>query len=71
MKNNVYILDDRSVLYISGEDAKKFLQNLISNDINKVTDDSSCFASLLTPQGKFLYEFINLRIIYCFFYIII
>ena len=46
MKNNVYILDDRSVLYISGEDAKKFLQNLISNDINKVTDNFSCFASL-------------------------
>ena len=61
MKNNVYILDDRSVLYISGEDAKKFLQNLISNDINKVTDDSSCFASLLTPQGKFLYEFIIVK----------
>ena len=61
MKNNVYILDDRSVLYISGEDAKKFLQNLISNDINKVTDDCSCFASLLTPQGKFLYEFIIVK----------
>ena len=61
MKNNVYILDDRSVLYISGEDAKKFLQNLISNDINKVTDNFSCFASLLTPQGKFLYEFIIVK----------
>ena len=61
MKNNVYILDDRSVLYISGEDTKKFLQNLISNDINKVTDDCSCFASLLTPQGKFLYEFIIVK----------
>ena len=61
MKNNVYILDDRSVLYISGEDAKKFLQNLISNDINKVTDNFSCFASLLTPQGKFLFEFIIVK----------
>ena len=61
MKNNVYILDDRSVLYISGEDTKKFLQNLISNDINKVTDNFSCFASLLTPQGKFLFEFIIVK----------
>ena len=61
MKNNVYILDDRSVFYISGEDAKKFLQNLISNDINKVTDNFSCFASLLTPQGKFLFEFIIVK----------
>ncbi len=55
---NVYILDDRAILYINGEDAKEFLQNLISNDINKVSDVNSCFSSLLTPQGKFLYEFI-------------
>ncbi len=58
MPDNVYILDDRAVLYINGGDAKDFLQNLISNDINKVSENSSCFASLLTPQGKFLYEFI-------------
>jgi len=56
--NNVYILDDRAILYINGEDAKEFLQNLISNDINKVSDVNSCFSSLLTPQSKFLYEFI-------------
>ena len=61
MNNNVYILEDRAVLYINGEDAKGFLQNLISNDIEKVTENSSCFASLLTPQGKFLYEFILLK----------
>ena len=58
MNNSVYILKDRSIIYINGPDAKDFLQNLITNNINKVTDSSSCFASLLTPQGKFLYEFI-------------
>ena len=58
---NVYILDDRAILYINGEDAKEFLQNLISNDINKVSDANSCFSSLLTPQGKFLYEFIIVK----------
>ena len=56
--NNVYILEDRGILYINGADAKEFLQNLISNDISKVTEDNSCFASLLTPQGKFLFAFI-------------
>ena len=61
MNNSVYILKDRAILYISGEDAKDFLQNLVSNDINKITDTSSCFASLLTPQGKFLYEFIIVK----------
>ena len=61
MKNNVYILEDRAILYINGIDSKDFLQNLISNNINKVRDNSSCFASLLTPQGKFLYEFIIIK----------
>ena len=61
MNNDVYILNDRAILYVNGLDAKDFLQNLISNDINKVNDNSSCFASLLTPQGKFLYEFIVVK----------
>ena len=61
MNNSVYILEDRAIIYVNGADAKDFLQNLISNDINKVTENSSCFASLLTPQGKFLYEFIIIK----------
>ena len=58
---NVYILDDRAIFYLNGNDAKIFLQNLISNDINKVSDNSSCFTSLLSPQGKFLYEFFIIK----------
>ena len=61
MNNSVYILEDRAILYVNGPDAKDFLQNLISNDINKVSDNSSCFASIFTPQGKFLYEFIVIK----------
>ena len=56
-KNNVYILEERGILYINGQDTEAFLQNLISNDIRKVNTNLSCFASLLTPQGKYLYEF--------------
>ena len=55
---NVYILDDRAILYLNGENTKDFLQNLISNDIGKVNEINTCFSSLLSPQGKFLYEFI-------------
>ena len=58
---NVYILEDRSILYLNGEDIKEFLQNLISNDINKVSENNTCFTSLLSPQGKFLYEFIVIK----------
>ena len=57
----VYILEDRSILYVSGDDCYKFLQNIVSNDLSKVKDDNSCFASLLTPQGKFLFEFIIIK----------
>jgi len=60
-KNKLYILEDRGILYVSGKDVKEFLQNLISNDINKVTDNYSCFASLLTPQGKYLFDFIIVK----------
>ena len=58
---NVFILDDRAILYVNGEDVKNFLQNLISNDINKVSETNTCFTSLLSPQGKFLYEFIIIK----------
>tara|TARA_B110000014_G_scaffold134214_1_gene92789 strand:- start:247 stop:1137 length:891 start_codon:yes stop_codon:yes gene_type:complete len=58
---NVYILGDRAILYLNGEDTKEFLQNLISNDINKISETNTCFTSLLSPQGKFLYEFIIIK----------
>ena len=50
-KKFVFILEDRGVLYINGSDTNEFLQNLITNDIYKVSDKNSCYASLLTPQG--------------------
>ena len=55
---SVYILEDRGILFIQGTDTKEFLQNLITNDINKVDENNSCFASLLTPQGKYLFDFL-------------
>ena len=58
---DVCILKDRAILYLNGENTKDFLQNLISNDISKVNETNTCFASLLSPQGKFLYEFIIIK----------
>ena len=57
----VYILEDRGILFIQGSDAKEFLQNLITNDINRVNESNSCFASLLNPQGKYLYDFLIIK----------
>ena len=60
-KDNVYIFEDRGLLYLNGEDLKEFLQNLITNDIEKVTNEMSCFAALLTPQGKYLFDFLIIK----------
>jgi len=60
-KNNVYILEDRGLLYINGDDAKEFLQNIITNNIENISEDRSCFSALLTPQGKYLYDFIIIK----------
>ena len=59
--DNIYTLEDRGIIYIHGEDVLEYLQNIITNDITKVTDSMSCFASLLTPQGKYLFDFIIVK----------
>jgi len=60
-KKKVYILEDRGILFVQGKDVKEFLQNLITNDIDKVNETNSCFASLLTPQGKYLFDFLIVK----------
>ena len=48
-------------LSIEGEDSPEFLQNLITNDINKCTKDNFLYSCLLTPQGKFISDFFIFR----------
>tara|TARA_X000001036_G_C20672638_1_gene803034 strand:+ start:45 stop:932 length:888 start_codon:yes stop_codon:yes gene_type:complete len=60
-KDQIIILKDRGLISISGLDAKDFLQNIITNDINKVSADNSIFSGLFTPQGKYLYEFFIIK----------
>jgi len=58
METDKAYIASKSFISINGEDSIDFIQNIISNDIKKVTDNNCIFASLLTPQGKFLFEFI-------------
>ena len=51
-------LEDRGVLAVSGEDRIAFLQGLVSNDVERVTPKHAVYAAFLTPQGKFLFDFI-------------
>jgi len=59
--NEATILDDRGFVKINGDEAKSFLQNIVTNDIEKITDSLTLFSSIFTPQGKYLYEFFILK----------
>ncbi len=60
-KDQIIILEKRGVILISGEDSKDFLQNIVTNDMNKVSHKNSIFSALLTPQGKYLNEFFIIK----------
>jgi folate-binding protein YgfZ len=50
-------LSDRAVLTITGEDRFSFLQGLITNDIEKLKNEPVIYTALLSPQGKYLFDF--------------
>lgn len=47
---------DRALLRVGGAGARSFLQGLVTNDVNKL-DAGAVYAALLTPQGKYLFDF--------------
>ncbi len=51
------LLPSRAVLRIGGADARKFLQGLVTNDIDKAQGGAAVHAGLLSPQGKILFDF--------------
>ncbi len=61
-KNEVITLEDRGFIQVNGVEAKDFLQNIVTNNIEKVTSNSTVFSSILTPQGKYLFEFFILKL---------
>ena len=52
------LLDDRGIIEIAGEEAGKFLHNLVTNDVAALKPGEARFAALLTPQGKILFDFL-------------
>ncbi len=47
---------DRAVIAVAGEDRQAFLQGLVSNDTAKIAPDRAIYATLLTAQGRFLFD---------------
>jgi folate-binding protein YgfZ len=52
------LLPERGVVKVAGDDARRLLNGLATNDIGKVKPGAPCFAALLTPQGKIIVDFI-------------
>jgi folate-binding protein YgfZ len=52
------LLGDRGVVKVAGDDARKFLNGLLTTDIAKVSPARAAFAALLTPQGKIMVDMI-------------
>ena len=55
-------LIDRGVIRVSGEDARTFLQGLVTNDMEAVTPESAGYGALLTPQGKIICDFLIIAV---------
>jgi hypothetical protein len=51
-------LTDRSILRLSGEDVRGFLQGLVTHDTALLAPERPLWAGLLTAQGKALFDFI-------------
>ena len=60
--NEITVLDDRGFIQVSGDEAKDFLQNIVTNDVEKASKNFTIFSSIFTPQGKYLYEFFILKL---------
>lgn len=52
------VIENRGYLSVKGDDSRDFLQGLLTNDLYKVSQESSIYALLLSPQGKYAYDLI-------------
>tara|TARA_B100001027_G_scaffold1142_2_gene743 strand:+ start:325 stop:1194 length:870 start_codon:yes stop_codon:yes gene_type:complete len=56
-----YNLTKNEIIKISGKDKCNFLQGIISNDIKNVENGKPIYSSILSPQGRFLYDFFVIK----------
>lgn len=55
--SSICLLPDRGVIEVTGPEARAFLQGLITSNMDNVCGNRAVFAALLTPQGKYLFDF--------------
>jgi tRNA-modifying protein YgfZ len=52
------LLPERGIVKVAGDDARRFLNGLATNDIGQVVPGRARYAALLTPQGKIIVDFL-------------
>ena len=57
--NETAVLDDRGFIQINGDEAKDFLQNIVTNDIEKATDKLTLFSSILLLKVNICMNFLS------------
>jgi tRNA-modifying protein YgfZ len=61
MSDGYVLLPERGVLAVRGAEAVPFLQGLVSSDLNRISATQAGYGALLTPQGKFLFDFVMIQ----------
>lgn len=54
-------LTDRALITANGPDARAFLQNIVTTDLEAIAEGEAWPGALLTPQGKILFDFLISR----------
>lgn len=62
MSSGYEVLAERGLVALRGDDARRLLQGVISSDIERVRPASASYGALLTPQGKYLFDFVILQL---------
>ena len=55
-------LKNKRIISINGDESDIFLNNIITNDIKKIDNNSAIYSCLLTPQGKVISHFFIVKI---------
>ena len=56
IEKNIFKIKNNTLILIEGDEKFKFIQGIISNDIT-LLKKKSIYSSILTPQGRFIYDF--------------
>lgn len=60
-ETKIALMPDRGVVSVTGEDAEKLLQGIITNDMDLLASQPAIHAGILSPQGKILFSFFVIK----------